>query len=263
MTNQAFDPFDQLIFFPLANGTQLNATVHDIDVWHHWALTSAISFSAQFAACLISVLMLLALTPIAKRRTKTFILYNFSLILNMVRLMCRITYYTSNPLVEFYNYFTYNPNPIPGSANAAQIVEVIGFLLLLICVEIILLYQSWIFYDGIRKHYRWALIGSLGLIATAAIVVRVIFAGLNIRTILKDIPPPSLAWQKGTLAIIIVSIGLFSLASCGKLLMSWRSRRKMGLKWGPMQWLFWASFESLLIPREFARLPLPPLAPQC
>lgn len=250
MANQSFDPFKQQIFLWDPKGTRWNATVRDVDDWHRYSLKSTISFSAQFGACLISLLLMLALTPVAKRRTQIFLLYTFSLTLNMVRLMCRTIYFTSSPVNEFYNYFTINPNPVPASANAIQIVEVIGFLLLLVCVEVILMYQTWILYESVDKTSRWILMGVLAFVGSTAIIIRIIFSVLNIKTILQDTQPPSIAWQKATLAVMIASIGLFTLASCGKLILSWRSRMRMGLRWGPMQWLFWASFESLLIPRE-------------
>lgn len=250
MANPKFDPRIQNVSFPQADGGQINVRVSDIDFWRVYAVKSAISFGAQFGACLISLLLLLALTPPNKKKTKIFFLYNASLVLNMVRLVCRMVNFTSNPVNEFYNYFTDGPTPLPTFAKAIPIVEVLGFTILLACVEVILTYQTWILYDNIRGQRRLALVGFLALVGLSSVVVRLIFSALNIHTILQGAQPPSIQWQKGTLAIMIASIGLFTLAFCGKLLVSWASRKRMGLQWGAMQWLFWASFESLLIPRR-------------
>ena len=257
-----FDPFTQSLTLIDRQGRSVKITIPDINEFLNYSVEISINYAAQFGASLILLIVLLLLTRPEKRRAPVFVLNCISLVVNIVRILLFILYFTS-PFVDIYASFGQDYSHVPSSAYGTQVAAAVLTLVLLAIVEASLCLQVSVVLVTLRRIYRRVILGFSVLVASLAITIRLAYCVENIKAILSLVPSGTLQWMAEANNICTtISICWFCVVFCAKLGMSIRQRRRLGVgQWGPTQIIFIMGCQTLLIPGKSIwtafSLPLP------
>jgi len=254
-----FDVYDQS--FPLlsSEGTTEILTTGDIEYIRITAVRTAIIFATQLGASAILLLVLLLMTPGAKRRSLSWIFNVLALVCNVIRCTIQCTEMTG----PFLNFVLLSMQEY-GTASLGKHVRIsiagsVMTTLVFIFIELALVTQVHVICAATMPQlWRLGILTFCGVVAMLAVGFRLNLMIRNCEDTANlakgDLGTPqsgkNLDWAQSTSNIMaIVSICVFSAVFCVKLGLAIRSRRQMGLKqFGAMQIIFIMGCQTLTIP---------------
>ena len=247
--NITTDPFNQTFTLMAADGTPIDVSVPDLDAFILYSVNICINYASQLGASLVLLIIIALLTKPEKRDSPIFILNTLSLALNFIRNILFCLYFTG-PFSETYAYFAQDYSRVPRSAYATSVAATVLTLLLLICVEISLIFQTQVVCVTLREVHRRTILALSVLIASIAIGFRLALCIENSEYIISLMYLESLTWLSSASNITTtISIFWFFGVFVTKLGFALRQRRKLGLRrFGPMQIIFIMGCQTLVIP---------------
>jgi len=257
-----FDIFNQTFELIGPDGTaQVESTI-DIELIRLTAVRTAIIFATQLGASAILLLILLLMTPGAKRRSLSWIFNVLALVCNVTRCTLQCLEMTgpflNYVLVVMQEYSMASLNRHIRLAIANNVITTMVFIF----IELALVTQVQVICAAAMSSlYRIAILTFCGVVAALAIGFRLNLMIVNCQSTASLGNPNAetwelferLDWAQSTSNIMaIVSICVFSAVFCTKLGLAIRSRRSMGLKqFGAMQIVFIMGCQTLTIPGKF------------
>lgn len=258
----AFDIFNQTFELIGPDGSTLAFSTLDIELVRLTAVRTAIIFATQLGASAILLLVLLLMTPGAKRRSLSWIFNVLALVCNVTRCTMQCLEMTG-PFLNFVlivtqEYGVAGLNRHIRLAIANNVITTMVFIF----IELALVTQVQVICAAAMSSvYRIAILTFCGVVATIAIGFRLNLMIVNCRSTASLGTPHASEWelferlqwaQSTNNVTAIVSICVFSAVFCTKLGLAIRSRRSMGLKqFGAMQIVFIMGCQTLTIPGEF------------
>jgi pheromone alpha factor receptor len=254
-----FDIFNQTFEIIGPDGSTQTLSTLDIELVKLTAVRTAIIFATQLGASAILLLVLLLMTPGAKRRSLSWIFNVLALVCNVTRCTMQCLEMTG-PFLNFvlivtqeYGIASLNRHIRLAIANNVVTTMVFIFIELALVTQVQVICAA-----AVSSLYRIGILTFCGVVATVAIGFRlnlmiansVSTASLG-RPSTKDLELfERLDWaQSANNVTAIVSICVFSAVFCTKLGLAIRSRRSMGLKqFGAMQIVFIMGCQTLTIP---------------
>src|SRR5437667_12484171 len=103
LSSPDWDPFKQSFTLLLPDGTPFNVTIPAVDAFAFYDTRICASFGSQLGASLILLVVLAIITKPEKRRSPIFITNMLSLVLNTLRCLLQILYFSS-PWSEVYAF---------------------------------------------------------------------------------------------------------------------------------------------------------------
>lgn len=258
----AFDIFNQTFELIGPDGSTLAFSTLDIELVRLTAVRTAIIFATQLGASAILLLVLLLMTPGAKRRSLSWIFNVLALVCNVTRCTMQCLEMTG-PFLNFVlivtqEYGVAGLNRHIRLAIANNVITTMVFIF----IELALVTQVQVICAAAMSSvYRIAILTFCGVVATIAIGFRLNLMIVNCRSTASLGTPHASEWelferlqwaQSTNNVTAIVSICVFSAVFCTKLGLAIRSRRSMGLKqFGAMQIVFIMGCQTLTIPGKF------------
>jgi len=258
----AFDIFNQTFELIGPDGSTLAFSTLDIELVRLTAVRTAIIFATQLGASAILLLVLLLMTPGAKRRSLSWIFNVLALVCNVTRCTMQCLEMTG-PFLNFvlivtqeYGVAGLNRHIRLAIANNVITTMVFVFIELALVTQVQVICAA-----AMSSMYRIAILTFCGVVATIAIGFRLNLMIVNCRSTASLGTPHASEWelferlqwaQSTNNVTAIVSICVFSAVFCTKLGLAIRSRRSMGLKqFGAMQIVFIMGCQTLTIPGKF------------
>lgn len=254
-----FDVYNQPFDLHSSEGETVTLTTTDIDTIRVTAVRTGIVFATQLGASAILLLVLLLMTPKAKRRSLSWIFNVLALVCNVIRCTIQCTEMTG----PFLNFVLLTLQEY-GTANLGKHVRIsiansVMTTLVFVFIELALVTQIHVICAAtMPRLWRLSILNFCAVVAMLAVGFRL---NLMIRNcedtanLAKGVVQTAesgarLDWAQSTSNIMaIVSICVFSSVFCIKLGLAIRSRRKLGLKqFGAMQIIFIMGCQTLTIP---------------
>lgn len=259
-----FDVYNQPFELMGSDGEMTTLSTGDIDFIRVTAVRTAIIFATQLGASAILLLVLLLMTPGAKRRSLSWIFNVLALVCNVIRCTIQCTEMVG-PFLNFVLLTLQEYGDVSLGKHARISIANSGMTtLVFIFIELALVTQVHVICAAtMPRLWRLGILSFCGVVAMLAVGFRL---NLMIRNcedtakLAKGIvgTPESnqrLDWAQSTSNIMaIVSICVFSSVFCTKLGLAIKSRRQLGLKqFGAMQIIFIMGCQTLTIPgKSFA-----------
>lgn len=250
-SNMSFDPYTQNVTGLMADGvTPLVFNMADLDSFLFYNSKVCINYGTQMGASMVMFIVVLVTTRENKRQSPLFFLNLLSLFLSSLRALLQVLYYTG-PWTEIYANFAYDYSKVTRSDYATSVASVVIIALFVFTIEVSLLLQIQVVCVTLEKRRRLAVMIVSYVIATLAIVFRIILMVGNAVSIMKGL---SFDWTwalDGALVTETVSVWYFSIIFVVKLGITIFNRKKMGLKqFGPMQIICIMGGCTMVIPCE-------------
>ncbi|KAF2103508.1 hypothetical protein NA57DRAFT_64014 [Rhizodiscina lignyota] len=225
----------------------------DLVYYVYYGIRICINIGTQIGASALLLFILLLLSSAGKRRSTVFILNAVALLLNVVRSILGVCYYTG-PFYHPYPYFSGDYSDIPTSAFGVSISANIFTLIVLVLVESSLIFQIRVASVTTRKVNRfWIMLVSI-CVAMVAIGFRFALTVVSARATLALQNTDDINWlPNATNITTTISICFFCAIFLFKLGFAILQRRSLGIhKFGPMQAIFIMGCQTLLIPALFS-----------
>lgn len=179
-----FDPLSQPIFYLLRNGTLHDPfTFHQIDTYLFYAAQWSVAYACTIGAAVMTLLHVLALTPLTKRRTLIFWLNVVGLCQVLARGIIASLYYTRDRFATHYVYLSGDSSSVPPLHRVHSTLSVILSLTTIATVEIIFFVQGRAILSSLPRKMYLILISALVFFGLVAITSRLIYAVYNIQDI--------------------------------------------------------------------------------
>ena len=254
-----FDVYNQPFELTGSDGVTTTLSTGDIDFIRVTAVRSAIIFATQLGASAILLLVLLLMTPGAKRRSLSWIFNVLALVFNVIRCTIQCTEMTG-PFLNFvlltlqeYGDVSLGKHVRVSIANSAMTTLVFIFIELALVTQVHVICAA-----TIARLWRISILSFCGVVAMLAVGFRLNLmirncqetADLGKGIVATPENARKLEWAQSTSnTMAIVSICVFSSVFCIKLGLAIKSRRSLGLKqFGAMQIIFIMGCQTLTIP---------------
>jgi pheromone alpha factor receptor len=254
-----FDVYNQPFEIMDSQGEMQMTSTGDIDYIRVTAVRAAIIFATQLGASAVLLLVLLLMTPAAKRRSLSWIFNVLTLVCNVIRCTIQCTEMTG-PFLNFvlltlqeYGDASLGKHARISIANSVMTTLVFVFIELALVTQVHVICAA-----TMPRLYRLSILSFCGVVAMLAVGFRLNLmirncediANLANGTLATPKSTHNLDWAQSTSNIMaIVSICVFSSVFCTKLGLAIRSRRSLGLKqFGAMQIIFIMGCQTLTIP---------------
>lgn len=244
-----FDPYTQNVTFRRTDGTPIDVAMDELDVFMQYNIRICINYASQFGASIVLFLMLLLLTRREKRRSSVFILNSLALLVNSLRLLCKVIHFTTG-FEEVYAFFSYDYSDVPPSAYAISILSVVFETILVICIMVSLVIQVYVVCRTLRRRYRHPLLVLSILMALMPIGFRMAWMVENNIYIMKAASMVDILWlESDTNIVITASVCFFCAVFVAKLGYAIRQRHRLGIHdFGPTQMIFICGCQTMTIP---------------
>jgi len=248
--NNASYYYDDQVVHWLANfGLPLvNTTLSSIDVsiWYNTAV--AINFGAQAGACAVMLLVVLALSQAAKRRTPIFVLNVLSLFFGFLRGLFISLYFISH-WVKLYPYFTNDYSSIPTRDYTISVIATVWPTLMCVTINLSLVLQAYTVTKNIGDRYRYPVIALSSLVWFLAVGFQFAEMILNDIAIVQAKYYAEQWIQHGSLYMQTISVWYFCVIFTSKLVYTLYYRQKHGWKqWSGVKILAAMSGCTMVIP---------------
>ena len=242
------DYFNQVVTIQTSEGPT-DIAIPDIDAYYTYNIQASIDWGAQIGATIVLLVAVLLLSKPDKRRSSIFIINAVTLVLNLIRTVTHVIFFTSS-FSEFYAYFAGDYSRVPRDVYATQINASVFETLVLIAVEISLCLQVKVVCVTLRDAYQRIILGFSALVALLAVAFRFVYMIENCIYIMRTQEESSLYWiGSATNITTTVSICWYALIFSTKLGFAIRQRGKLGMGgFGPMQIIFIMGTQTLIIP---------------
>lgn len=179
-----FDPNLQPLWFLLKNGT-----LHDhftfayIDQVLFNSTQWTIVYGCTIGAAVMTLLHVLALTPLTKRRTLIFWLNVIGLVQVLARGIIQSLYFTRDKFASYYVYLSGDSTSVPTLHRFHSTLSVILSLTTIATVEIIFYVQGRAILSALPQKMYLTLMSGLVFFGIVAVTMRLIYAVFNIQDI--------------------------------------------------------------------------------
>jgi Fungal pheromone mating factor STE2 GPCR len=179
-----FDHISQPMFFLRKNGT-LDAPFdfHRLDYELSSASQWCIVYGCLIGAAVMTLLHVLALTPLTKRRTLIYWLNVIGLCEVLARGVFQALYFTRDKFETFYVLLSGDSTSVPPLHRVHSTFNVILSLSCIATVEIIFFVQGRAILSSLPRNVYLALMSILVFFGMAAITMRLIYAVYNVQDI--------------------------------------------------------------------------------
>lgn len=245
----SFNPFEQNITMIAGDGTTMVIPLPDIDEYVYEGVSTCINYGSQLGASIVTFILLFLLTRAKKRRSTVFCLNVSALLLNVVRLVCQVLFYTG-AWFESYAYFSGDVSRVKIGDYANSVLGGVMTALVEILIESSLIVQTMVVCTNVSVVQKTVILILSILVATITIGFRMGQMVLNSILIVGDKPSTPYVWlQKVDTILITISICFFCVILCSKLGYTIRRRQQLGVRqFGPMQVIFIMSCQTMILP---------------
>jgi pheromone alpha factor receptor len=230
-TSPGFDPFHQTMTMYTAEGSAIPVSLDSLNEYALYEAQESIVASTQLGASGIVLVILLILTRADRRATAVFGLNVLSLILNVLRCLFQILYFTS-AWWNVYAQYSGDASRVTQSDYAVTRAGEFMQLLLTISVCASLVYQVAVVTKTFTPVWRRATLAMAAVLVLSTVATMTVTAAYTIESI--DSPTNDsdglvyqriAVWSTASHATLTATIGSFSLVFLSKLLLSIRTRR--------------------------------------
>ncbi|ERF75740.1 hypothetical protein EPUS_01570 [Endocarpon pusillum Z07020] len=257
-----FDPVSQPIWYLLKNGTVDYPFNFDrIDRELFYSTQWSVVHGCTIGAAVMTLLHVLALTPLTKRRTLIFWLNVVGLGQVIARGVVASLYFTRDRFETFYVVLAGDSASVPPLHRFHSTLSVILSLTMIATVEVIFFVQGRAILSSLPRPMYFVLLTALILFGVVAMTARLIYAVYNIQDIWvwnrvqRDISPIPHWVEPATLGCYVVTIGSWSFVwTCfigRQIFLRWRMNIMRGKSFGAMNVLFLAGIQSMILPIFF------------
>lgn len=261
LTNQTFNPLEQVFVIKAADGTPVNVTVASIRTIQLTTVYTAIGMGTQIGAAAVLLIALFLMTKTDKRRSYVFLLNCLALVLVVARGIVECVSLTG-PFSDWYRWMTYYYTGT-GSAKAVSVSsEVLTFLLTAV-IALSLVLQVRVVCCALEPWKRHPINVSNIVLTCAAVAVRFILMVMDCHWNIVNVETESRfhyellsRFAEAANILLVISIGYSAIIFCGKLACAIDSRRSMGMKqFGPIQIIFIMGCQTMCTPRKHVATP--------
>lgn len=179
-----FDPVGQPLFYLLKNGTldrsfNFDYADHQLFYASQWSVVHG----CTIGAAVMTLLHVLALTPLTKRRTLIYWLNVIGLCEVMARGIIQTLFFTRDRFFTFYVNFSGDSSTVPALHRIHSTMSVILSLTCIATVEIIFFVQGRAILSSLPRKLYLGIMTALVLFGMLAVTVRLIYAVYNIQDI--------------------------------------------------------------------------------
>jgi Fungal pheromone mating factor STE2 GPCR len=179
-----FDPLTQPLWWLLQNGTIYKPfTFNDLDRFTFRAAQWSVVYGATIGAGVMTLLHVLALTPLTKRRTLIYWLNVIGLCLVVARGIIQTLFFTRDKFQTHYIWYSEDSTTVPALHRFHSTLSVILSVASIMVVEIIFFVQGRAILSSLPRQMYLALISILVLFGLVAVTVRIIYAVYNLQDI--------------------------------------------------------------------------------
>jgi Fungal pheromone mating factor STE2 GPCR len=178
-----FDPISQPIYYLHENGTVLPFSFDQLDHELFYATQWSVVYGATIGAAVMTLLHVLALTPLTKRRTLIFWLNVIGLCQVLMRGIFQCLYFTRDRFATYYVNLSGDSTSVPALHRFHSTACVILSLTTITTVEVIFYVQGRAILSSLPRKLYLALMSTLIFFGLVAITVRLIYAVFNIQDI--------------------------------------------------------------------------------
>ncbi|KAF5000481.1 hypothetical protein FDECE_11203 [Fusarium decemcellulare] len=205
-----FDPYTQNVTFLFADGqTKVEIPMPVIDLWRREIASICINYGTQFGACVIMLITLLVMTPMAKFRRPSNILHAIGLVVCAIRMLLLSLYYLHS-FTDFYVFWTRDYSHVPTSELANSIAANTMSLLLVIIIELALMNQAWTMVSLWPDFWKYAISLVSATITLLTIASRIAFSVLQNKANLAVTTARSNVWLTHWMVVMnVLSISWF------------------------------------------------------
>jgi Fungal pheromone mating factor STE2 GPCR len=279
-----FDPVAQPVWYLLQNGTVHDPFTFDrIDAEIFYVAQWSLVYGCTIGAAVMTMLHVLALTPLTKRRTLIFWLNVIGLCQVLVRGIVASLYYTRDRFQTLYVLLSGDSTSVPPLHRFHSTISVILSVTSIATVEVIFFVQGRAILSSLPRKVYFGVISTLVLFGLIAITARLIYAVYNIQDIWvwNHIDRDSTLvprWCEPTselmsflllvcililsaLITYVVTIGTWSFVwTCfigRQIFLRWKMNIMRGKSFGAMNVLFLAGIQSMILPRTYPTILFP------
>ena len=219
------DPRQQTLVFLAGDGTeQIPLGMTDVNDVYFYAFRTAINFGVQVGACLMLLLVLLAMTPRRRYAKWTTCINMAALAVVLVQRLLLVLYFTSS-YMDFYTLFTQDPtflNPVDTGVSIGSSVLAVPQIIL---IEVALIIQAWAMIQLWPDFWKWLTVGISVVISLLTIGFKCASAAIQIMSI-RNFEIQSMLWiQQVDLAFSTTTIFWFCLIFLARLVAHmWKHR---------------------------------------
>ena len=179
-----FDPVSQPIYYLLKNGTVHEPfTFNRMDSELYYASQWSVVYGCTIGAAVMTLLHVLALTPLTKRRTLIFWLNVVGLVQVVARGIVASLYFTRDRFQTYYVVLSGDSTSVPPLHRFHSTLSVILSVTTIATVEIIFFVQGRAILSSLPRKVYFAVISALVFFGIVAITARLIYAAYNIQDI--------------------------------------------------------------------------------
>jgi Fungal pheromone mating factor STE2 GPCR len=179
-----FDPLTQPIWYMLKNGTlDLPVTFKALDTHLSIATEWCVVYGCAIGAGVMTLLHVLALTPLTKRRTLIYWLNVIGLGQVIARGIIQTLYFTRDTWQTNFVYLSGDSTSVPTLHRVHSTLSVMLSLSSIATVEIIFFVQGRAILSSLPRKLYYALLSTLVLFGIVAVTMRLIYAVYNVQDI--------------------------------------------------------------------------------
>lgn len=204
----SYDPFTGNVTFFLADhNTTASVPMPVLNAFGDETLSIVMNYGAQLGACIVMLLVVLALTPAAKLVRLAAVLHLLGLLLCIVRTGLLFSYFVA-PFSHFYQVWAGDLSQVPHYYFEVSLAANTIALPLVVVMQAALMNQAWTmlaFWPRVPKYIACALSGVIVLLTVGT---RLAFTIVQNHAIVTSIPPIFFLWGIHW-TVIMGSISIF------------------------------------------------------
>lgn len=179
-----FDPLEQPLYFLLKNGTLAKPfTFNQMDGNFFFDTQWSIVYGSVIGAAVMTLLHVLALTPVTKRHTLIYWLNIIGLCEVLSRGILDCLFFTRDRYETGYVYYTGDSTSVPVLHRIHSSASVVLSLCSIATVEVIFFVQGRAILSSVPRRVYLPLMAALVSFGTVAVTVRLIYAVYNLQDI--------------------------------------------------------------------------------
>jgi Fungal pheromone mating factor STE2 GPCR len=179
-----FDPIKQPIYFLLKNGTLFTPTnFAELDRAYQFATQWCVVYGCIIGAAVMTLLHVLALTPLIKRRTLIYWLNVVGLCQILARAIFDNLFFTRDRFETYYVFLSGDSNSVPTLHRIHSTFSIILSITTITTVEVIFFVQGRAILSSLPRKIYLPLISALVFFGLVAVTVRLIYAVYNVQDI--------------------------------------------------------------------------------
>ncbi|OAA65021.1 mating-type alpha-pheromone receptor PreB [Cordyceps fumosorosea ARSEF 2679] len=258
VVDPSFDRFaGNVTFFLADHKTTASVPMHTLNAYYDESISIVMNYGAQLGACLIMLLVVLALTPTAKLFRPASVLHLLGLLISVIRCGLLFSYYVA-PFSHFYQIWAGDFSAVPRRYWDASLAANTLALPLVVVMQAALVNQAWTMVAFWPQRYKYAACALSGVIVLLTVGFRLAYTIVQNHAIITADPAVWFFWGvQWTVAMGAVSIFWFCAVFNVKLvshLIKNRGILPSTTLINPMEILIMTNGTLMVIPSVFAGL---------